>query len=126
MGPVCCIEVLREGGPPVLEMCGEAVGSRAGMLRCTQACDRFFSSLPQAMVIKMMMTARTLCVSLPACYHAEGSGSCLTIDCRRFKLQALLFLRLECKSLVGFESSVVCEGSGQRFLRAKEAVLGFV
>jgi hypothetical protein len=42
MGPVCCIEVLREGGPPVLEMCGEAVGSRAGILRCTQACDRSF------------------------------------------------------------------------------------
>lgn len=45
MGPVCCIEVLREGGPPVLEMCGEAVGSRAGMLRYIQACDSFFSNL---------------------------------------------------------------------------------
>lgn len=33
MGPVCCIEVRREGGPPVLEMCGEAVGSRAGILK---------------------------------------------------------------------------------------------
>jgi hypothetical protein len=47
MGPVCCIEVRREGGPPVLDMCGEAVGSRAGMLRCIQACDRscfFFSA----------------------------------------------------------------------------------
>ena len=32
MGPTCWIEVRREGGPVVDEMCGEAVGSRAGMI----------------------------------------------------------------------------------------------
>lgn len=42
-------------------------------------------------------------------YHAGGSGSCPTIDVSSCKLQALLFLRLGCKSLVGFESSVDCE-----------------
>jgi hypothetical protein len=49
-----------------------------------------------------------------------------TADVSSCKLQALVLLRLKRKSLLGFESSVVCERSGQRFLRAKEAVLGFV
>lgn len=31
IGPVCCIEVRREGGP-LPEMCSDAEGSRAGML----------------------------------------------------------------------------------------------
>jgi len=33
MGPLCCTDVRREPGALVLGMCGEAVGSLAGMAR---------------------------------------------------------------------------------------------
>jgi hypothetical protein len=33
MGPLCCTDVLRDPGALVLGICGEAVGSLAGMTR---------------------------------------------------------------------------------------------